>query len=360
MKILYGVQATGQGHISRARAMAEAFRGLDIEVQWLFSGREQDRLFDMEPFGNFLHRRGLTFTTGDGGIRHLRTVLDNNLFRFMADVVSLDLDGYDLIITDFEPVTAWAGRLRGVRTVGIGHQYAFGEKTPKHGDRWLPSLIMRNFAPVDIGLGLHWDRFDQTTVPPILDLDHQATGQGEHFLVYLPFENQQRVTRFLQQFRAHRFIQYAPGLDALQQGNVQTCPASISGFKRDLASCRGVICNSGFELSSECLQLGKPILTKPLAGQMEQLSNALALEQLGYANTMGSLCKDTVANWLAQSPEAPRIQYPDVAASLAHWLADQCREHANELSERLWRSTIQPTRSPQSYPGARNLLPALG
>ena len=37
MKILYGVQGTGQGHISRARAMADAFRNLDVEIDWLFS-----------------------------------------------------------------------------------------------------------------------------------------------------------------------------------------------------------------------------------------------------------------------------------------------------------------------------------
>ena len=53
MRILYGVQATGQGHISRARAMAEAFEPLGVEVCWLFSGRPRGRLFDMEPFGHY-------------------------------------------------------------------------------------------------------------------------------------------------------------------------------------------------------------------------------------------------------------------------------------------------------------------
>ena len=64
--------------------------------------------------------------------------------------------------------------------------------------------------------------------------------------------------------------------------------ANIDGFKRDLATARGVICNTGFELISECLQWGKPVL-RPLAKQMEQLSNAAALEQLGYATTMEAL-----------------------------------------------------------------------
>jgi uncharacterized protein (TIGR00661 family) len=40
-----------------------------------------------------------------------------------------------------------------------------------------------------------------------------------------------------------------------------------------------VICGAGFELAGESLQLGKKLLVKPLKGQFEQLSNALALEK---------------------------------------------------------------------------------
>ena len=60
-------------------------------------------------------------------------------------------------------------------------------------------------------------------------------------------------------------------------------------FKLDLRASAGVICNAGFELISECLQWGKPVLTRPLAGQMEQRSTAEALRQLGYATVLGKL-----------------------------------------------------------------------
>ena len=350
MKILYGVQATGQGHISRARAMAQAFSELSIEVDWLFTGRDRERLFDMEPFGEYLHRRGLTFSTVDGHVRYLRTVVDNNFFQFLKDIQRLPLEHYDLIVTDFEPVSAWAGRLRGLKTIGIGHQYAFGENTPRAGDHWLARTIMHNFAPVDIAIGLHWARFESDTLPPILDLDKFNTGDdpseqdAPFYLVYLPFEDQQRVTNWLCGFREHNFIQYAPGLEREQRRNVLRHPTSISSFKRDLHSCRGVICNSGFELNSECLQLGKPVLTKPLAGQTEQLSNALALETLGYARAMPGLCFDTARQWLDHTPAPTNLHFPDVAASLASWLAGGCIESPQQLSRTLWRqSTLSQT-----------------
>jgi len=36
MKILYGVQGTGNGHLTRARVMAKACKEKGIEVDWIF------------------------------------------------------------------------------------------------------------------------------------------------------------------------------------------------------------------------------------------------------------------------------------------------------------------------------------
>ncbi|TXS93824.1 hypothetical protein FV139_09315 [Parahaliea maris] len=336
MRILYGVQATGQGHISRARAMARALAPLDVEVDWLFTGRPRDRLFDMEPFGTFAHRRGLTFATRSGGISYLGTVVGNNLFEFLRDARSLRLGGYDAIVTDFEPVSAWAGHLAGIRTIGIGHQYAFGSGTPVSGGNMLSRFIMRHFAPVDVPLGLHWHPYGNNVLPPILDLPDQPRQQDDHVLVYLPFEDQAEVTRWLQQFPQQRFRQYAAGLACEEAGNVLLHPTSISAFKRDLASSRAVICNSGFELISECLQWRKPVLTKPLAGQMEQLSNAKALAQLRYARVIHSLCSDALADWLQRTPAAPPVHFHKVHEVLARWLAEGARQAPDQLAASLW------------------------
>ena len=112
--------------------------------------------------------------------------------------------------------------------------------------------------------------------------------------------------------------------------------ANIQGFKRDLAAAKGVICNSGFELISECLQWRKPVLTRPLAKQMEQLSNAAALGQLGYATTMQSLDTPTARRWFDAMPAAPEVHFNDVAGALAEWLARGASRPVAELSRQLW------------------------
>ena len=75
MKVLYGVQGTGNGHIARARIMAEAMaKRDDIDVDFVFSGREPDGYFDMECFGNYRTFNGLTFVTAKGKVSQWQTL----------------------------------------------------------------------------------------------------------------------------------------------------------------------------------------------------------------------------------------------------------------------------------------------
>ena len=336
-KILYGVQGTGQGHISRARGVSEALREYDVDVTWLFSGRPKEKLFDMEPFGDFKHREGLTMVTEAGKMRYRKTAIALSPATFIRDTTNLDLDPYDLIVCDYEPVTAWACKARGREVIGIGHQYAFGKDTPTTGDTALSRLVMQQFAPVDLPAGLHWAPFDDTILPPILDLPKiDPESVANHILVYLPFEDQNITTAWLQDFSDQSFIQYSPEVCDVVQGNVVRRKANIHGFKRDLAAAKGVICNTGFELISECLQWKKPVLTRPLAKQMEQLSNAAALEQLGYATTMQSLETQTARKWFDAMPAAPDVHFKDVAGALAEWLARGASRPVAELSGQLW------------------------
>ncbi len=355
MRILYGVQATGQGHISRARAMAAALASHDVELTWLFSGRERERLFDMEPFGNFQHRRGLTFATEAGRLRYRATIARNNIFHFLRDVKALasEIDQFDLVVTDYEPVSAWAGQRVGKPVIGIGHQYAFGPDTPVSGDNPVSRWIMQRFAPVGRPLGLHWHPYADNVLPPILDLPPLAQPPGASVLVYLPFEDQAEVTRLLQCLPEHQFTLFGPGLSEATHGNVSHHPPGIHTFKHALANARAVICNSGFELISECLQWRKPVLTRPLARQMEQLSNALALRQLGYAQTLDCLDPEVINRWLAQLPAPADIHFPDVATRLAQWLAAGAEDPPAMLNRELWsragKAPPQATRNNNSW-----------
>ena len=342
MKVLYGVQGTGNGHITRARAMAKAMRERNLDVQFLVSGRPKLELFDMEPFGSYWWREGLTFRSRKGRIILSETIIRSKPLQLAQDVRELNVSNFDLIITDYEPITAWAGKLAGVKTLGIGHQYAFAYDIPKINMSLSERLIFQNFAPADHALGLHWHHFDEPLLPPIAPVDDiQLPSLGNFILVYLPFESADDVQCLLHRFPDQQFIVYHPSAPTETAANAIWCKPSRVSFPKDLHRCQGVICNAGFELAAEALQLGKKILVKPLNKQVEQYCNALALENLGWGSTMNSLDAEKVSAWLNNKTHI-KLHYPDTAAAVAKYIENGNFDSYATLASDLWSKTRLP------------------
>jgi len=293
----------------------------------------------MEAFGNYQWRAGLTFATSHGNIQYIQTALRNNLIEFIRDIRNLDLSGYDMVVTDFEPVTAWAAKLQGIKTVGIGHQYAFGLDIPIAGKDYLGLQILKYFAPATVGLGVHWDPFNGPILPPIIETKAPDGGHKPgKVIVYLPFEDVQEVIALLKPFKQYEFHVYNPGGPAETGGDtahIEVKGLSRQGFQKDFADCAAVISNAGFELPSESLHMGKKLLVKPLHGQIEQLSNALALDKLGLADVMHDLDAAKIETWLAKEA-AHLIRFPDVAGAVVDWLLQGELEVKPSWIEDIW------------------------
>lgn len=341
MKILYGVQATGNGHITRARTMAPELARAGIEVDYLFSGRTPDKLFNMETFGDYRCLPGLSFATADGEVKYLRTLFCNNVYKFMRDTLTLDLGPYDLVLTDFEPVTAWAARFRHKPCIGIGHQYAFRYPVPVAGSNPLARLVLKSFAPAQRSLGLHWHHFNNPILPPMIEAtDIHADYIDNKILVYLPFDGMTDMLNWLRPMGDFEFFIYCDIDKPHDENHLHLRPFSRHGFLADLRDASGVISNAGFELMSESIQYGKKILVKPLQGQMEQISNGRALQELGYGEVINNYDHRKLRNWLQKAKPLPR-PYPDVAAAIVNWLKTGMRENEHDLSRLLWAQNDQ-------------------
>ena len=338
MKILYGVQGTGNGHIARARIMAAALqKRADIEVDFVFSGRDASKYFDMEVFGQYQTFEGLSFITHHGKVDKWATLRNNHFSRFVGDVKQFDASGYDLLINDFEPITAWAARHQRVPSISISHQAAFSYSVPKTGENMMDKVVMRFFAPTDVQLGVHWFHFNQPIVPPFVCEKPLPRPGKSHVLVYLPFEEINDIQQMLEPLSDQQFICYHPAIDApLTCGHIHWCPPSKAGFQNALQHSAGVIANGGFELSSEALQLGKKLLIKPLHGQFEQLSNVLTLNKLDLCQTLFQLDTDIVEEWL-EAPENEPITFPDDPTVLIDWLKQGDLRNTKGLCDALWR-----------------------
>jgi len=321
--------------------MARHFAARGADVDYLFTGRPRDSYFEMEAFGNFQVREGLTFAVEAGQVNYFKTCFRNNPATFIRDVVQLELAPYDLVLCDFEPVSGWAGKLRKKPVIGFGHQPAFLHKIPLEGEDMIAKLVMKYFAPANINIGLHWHHFNQPILPPIIHLDttHDKPLQANKVLVYLPFDDETTFAPVFKPIREYEFYFFHPAYaQASDEGNLHKRPLSVQQFQDDLKSASAVICGAGFELPSECIQFGKKLLVKPVKNQMEQASNAAALVQLGLGQSMQTLDAAIIRRWLETPNPARNTNYPDVAKALVDWvLAGEWQDYS-AMQKQLWES----------------------
>ncbi len=98
MKILYGIQGTGNGHLTRAIEILPYLQQR-AEVDVLISGEQFDLPLPFEPK---YRMKGLDFVFGkNGGINLLETFKRIDSFRFLKEIRNFPIDNYDLIISDF-------------------------------------------------------------------------------------------------------------------------------------------------------------------------------------------------------------------------------------------------------------------
>ena len=294
MKILYAIQGTGNGHISRAREIVPLLQQYG-EVDLLISGTQSEVKL-AQPVKYQFH--GFSFVFGrKGGVHHWETYKTMNLPRFFKDMRQIPLKDYNLIINDFEPVTAWACKLQGVESVGLSHQASFqSQKVPKPKSIDWAQLVMKYYAPATHYVGFHFDQYDDFIYTPVIrsEIRQLVVTDLGHYTVYLPAIDDKLLVPILQQlpevewevFSKHSKTKYTAK-------NVRVSPVHNEEFNKSLASCTGLFTGGGFEGPAEALFLGKKLLVMPMRFQYEQQCNAFALKQLGFPVIWGSN-----KNWL--------------------------------------------------------------
>lgn len=343
MRILYGVQTTGRGHLVRARVLVRELKARGHDVRTVLSGPPVEPQWLDSILEPWTQHRGLTHVSVGGRISYWGTAKQLKPLEFLRDVRGLDPRGADLVVSDYEPITARAARRARLPSIGVGHLYAFAHpNVPVYGRNLLNQAIMRGFAPVTTPIGLHWHHFGEPVLPPTIPADVPDPAEVTHdgpVVVYLSFEALDEVLEALRQVPEAEFCVYASNATPRQLGNVGLEPTSRERFLADLARARGVICNTGFSLISEALHLGKRVLTKPTRGQTEQESNALALRELGLATVTDRVDARTVREWLADDRRPEPANYPDVVTALLDWVERGDWDDPHSLAGELWAQT---------------------
>lgn len=348
MKILYAIQGTGNGHITIARDLVPRLQKY-ATVDVLISGMQVEISL---PFPVKYKLNGLGFVFGkSGGIDYLETYKKNKLRNFYEEIKQLPVQNYDLVISDFEPISSWACYFKKVNCIGISHQAAvLNKKSPRPSNNdIIGEAVLKYYAPTNHSIGFHFLAYDKNLYTPLIREEVRTldVSESNNYVVYLPAYSDKKIIQFLRQFEQENWIVFSKHTkESYKSKNITIKKIENESFLKNLATCKGIICGAGFQTPSEALFLHKKLLVIPMKGQFEQQCNAEALRLIGIPiiKSLKEKHFSTVKEWL-QDDKIIGFDYPDIANSII----DQILKLAN-------RRQLKPNALPSKFKEFRSLI----
>ena len=206
MKILYAVQATGNGHIARAIELMPYLKRMG-QVEVFLSG-SNSHLPAALPV--VYKSKGLSLFYGNnGGLNYPKMLQSFSPFQIIKEATALPVEKYDLVINDFESITSLACKIKKVHSVGLGHQASFKSRhTPRPNKKdILGEFILNNYATATEYIGLHFENYDSFIQAPVIKeqvLKATPLNKG-HITVYLSHYSDDVLLQYFTRFSEVRF-----------------------------------------------------------------------------------------------------------------------------------------------------------
>ena len=281
--MLYSIQATGNGHISRAMELLPFLEKYG-QVDLFLSGENSSLALDA-PIK--YRSKGLSlFYTCNGTLDYWKLARSISVLRLNKEVKNLPVEKYDLVLNDFECITSLACAQKKVPSVHFGHQASFvSNKTPRPAQKsTVGEWILKNYAKASKNVGLHFQPYDDFILGPVIkqEIIDARPENGNYIMVYLPSYCDHVLYSFLEPLNDFRFEVFSREVRTRQKKqHVTFIPVDKKAFNQSLIYCSGIITGAGFETPAEALYLKKKLITIPIKGQYEQCCNAAALKQMG-------------------------------------------------------------------------------
>ena len=317
MKIIYGLSGQGFGHSARSRELIHHLITVGHQLKILTYGQS---LFLLEEYQDLIEPiPGLVLIYNGNRLSYPQTIWQNlkkisqqitvwrRLKKSFADF------NPDLVITDFEPLTARLARHFKKPLISFDNQHQLTrtkiKKIKKYRrDLWLDNLIVNlMIGRADYYLITSFfktePKFPNTFVfPPIIRSEIQSLNNqpADYILVYegSDFNNLVPQLKQLQE----KFIIFNATKET-SEANIIYKKYSKKDWLELLPGAKAVIGTAGLSLLGECIYLKKPYLALPIEKQIEQVINAEYLKECGYGDFAYHCDAKKIETFIKQIPQ---------------------------------------------------------
>ncbi len=333
MKIFYAVQATGNGHLSRATQLYPFLKKFG-EVDFFVSGNNSTLDY---PFPVKYRSNGWSLHYSQcGGLNYWDIAKQIQPTRLYKEARELPIGNYDVVINDFEFITAMACKIQKKPSVQFGHQASFQSHFTPRPDKksFLGETILKNYARADKYIGLHFDKYDDFIFSPVVkeELFQQEVLDLNHVTVYLPAFQHHCLHETFRKLKDIPFHWFLPEVQQpYTENNITYYPVNQTMFNKSLLTCHGLLTGGGFETPAEALCLGKRLMSVPIKDHYEQQCNGAALKKLGIKVLAGmdDNLASQIESWYLQPAIKTAVKANNIATTL-QYLFDTFPYHQKE------------------------------
>ena len=294
MKILFGVQTEGNGHITQCIATKQYLQSQGIEVTTAFAAKKKRGLskYFTDEF-NVIDYDGFDFVFDNvGRVVIWKTIVKNTfelprlIVSFIKICVIIQKEKPDAIFNYYEPLVGLTALFfKNIKYVSFGHQYAMDSVIyPRINGYIVQKLflsIINKITSIRAKIvALSYYEFNDATMivsPPILRAESYSISDKKEDFVLVYLMNEDMLPQLISQAKKYPdiniqcFTKLTKQYDELPNLKLFNLDGKL--FQEKMKVCKSVVCSGGFETSAEAIYQNKPLLMIPMPNHYEQHAN---------------------------------------------------------------------------------------
>ena len=294
MKILFGIQTEGNGHITQAIAIKQYLQENGYDVGKVFAASKKRGLskyftdeFDVVTYEGF----DFVFDN-EGRVIIWKTILKNTLelprlitsFIKICNIIRKEKP--DAIFNYYEPLVGLTALFfRNIKYVSFGHQYAMDSAIyPRINGYPVQKMflgIINKITSIRAKIvALSYYEFNDKKMivsPPILRKESYITSDKSEDFVLVYLMNEDMLPQLFSEAKKYPDTKIECFTKLTKQHeelpNVKLYNLDGKLFQEKMRVCKSVVCSGGFETSAEAIYQMKPLFMLPMPNHYEQHTN---------------------------------------------------------------------------------------